>query len=148
VGIAKALSTIADMLPRTDLKAIIYPTARMKASIAALYARIMQLLQAAMKWYKKGKINRAVSSITKPWKLEFEQLYQDIIRCSRTVDEVAHAAQQAEMRDMHIKIYELTEVATSKNMRTFKMARLLIEIQNTMLSRPECTTVLSMFKLP
>ncbi len=62
--------------------------------------------------------------------LEFEQLYQDTIRLSRTVDDVAHAALHAEMRDMHIKIYELTDIAAS------------IENKNVTLSYPGCTTTL------
>lgn len=104
--LSKACSKIADILPRTQLTSILYPTKGMKSAVAQLYASIMKFVQEAIRWYKQGKIAHAWNSITKPWALSFEHHAQDIDEQARRVDDLSGDALKAEVREAHSEIRE------------------------------------------
>ncbi|KAF3353431.1 hypothetical protein VD0004_g4977 [Verticillium dahliae] len=105
--ISKAVSKIADVLPRTELHSVLYPTQRMQDSVAMVYAKILEFFVMAVRWYKKGKVMHSLSSITKPFSLSFKPVIEEITERSRRVDELASAASKAEIRDLHIRIHRL-----------------------------------------
>src|SRR5271170_1194293 len=100
--IAKTLTGIADVLPRTDLLSILYPTERIKEAVAQLYAHVIRFIQFAVRWYKKGKVAHSVASILQPFQISCKSIVEDIAECSRRVDSLASAASKAELRDLHI----------------------------------------------
>ena len=104
--IAKAFCRIAEILPRTDLVLILYPTNLMRDAVAHLYAQIIKFLQKAVTWYKKGKLAHAWGSIAKPWALNFQDNVEDIKALSQRVDELASTAEKAELRDVHREVLE------------------------------------------
>ena len=104
--IAKAFCRIAEILPRTDLVLILYPTNLMRDGVAHLYAQIIKFLQKAVTWYKKGKLAHAWGSIAKPWALNFHDNVEDIKALSQRVDELASTAEKAELRDVHREVLE------------------------------------------
>ncbi|KAK6512579.1 hypothetical protein TWF481_001463 [Arthrobotrys musiformis] len=101
VQLAKGITKIADALPRTNLRLILYPTAQMRYSIQTLYAHIIKFLMRGVEWYQQPSWKRAVSSITQPFALRFKDILEDISDQSREIDQLAQAASQAEIRDMH-----------------------------------------------
>ncbi|KAH7346226.1 hypothetical protein BKA65DRAFT_551153 [Rhexocercosporidium sp. MPI-PUGE-AT-0058] len=104
--LAKALSKIADVLPRTDFTLILYPTDLMQETVARLYAYVMRFLRTAIVWYKKGKLYHAIGSVINPWALSFKENVQEIDDQSRKIDRLASTASKAELRDMHHEILE------------------------------------------
>ena len=114
VQLAKGLTVIAEALPRTELKGLLYPTANMKRSIELLYAHIIKFLIRAMKSYAQPGWKHAVTSITRPFALHFKDILDDIMECSRRIDQLAIAWAQAEQRDMHSLLQSMTEMMSSK----------------------------------
>jgi hypothetical protein len=104
--LAKAMAQIADILPRVELQTLLYPTDRMKAAIADLYAHILRFLIRARDWYEEGKLHHFIHSITRPAELRYNDLLEQISYSSRNIHELAGSGQQAELRDMHAKINE------------------------------------------
>ncbi|KAG7118898.1 hypothetical protein HYQ45_015409 [Verticillium longisporum] len=86
--ISKAVSKIADVLPRTELHSVLYPTQRMQDSVAMVYAKILEFFVMAVR-------------------LSFKPVIEEITERSRRVDELASAASKAEIRALHIRIHRL-----------------------------------------
>jgi len=108
--IAKTLTRIADVLPRSDLTTILYPTERVKEAVAQLYAHIIKFIQFAVRWYKKGKIAHSIAAILQPFQISCKDIVEEIAECSRRVDSLASAASKAELRDLHITVLQLAEM--------------------------------------
>lgn len=104
IELSKAVSRIADVLPRTELHSSLYPTARMKEAVSQVYAKIVEFSVLAIKWYKKGRFSHSISALTKPFSLKYKPLLDDITDRSRRVDQLANAASKAEIRDLHIQL--------------------------------------------
>ena len=100
--ISKAVSRIADVLPRAELHLNLYPTERMKETIALLYAKIIKFVQSAICYYKRSRLSKSISAIVKPFALSFKQIVDEIAECSKRADEVANSASKAELRDLGI----------------------------------------------
>ncbi|CAO2651418.1 Nn.00g039880.m01.CDS01 [Neocucurbitaria sp. VM-36] len=102
VQLAQALSTIGDVLPRTDLYAELYKTQSMQDAISQLYARIILFFQEALKWYNRGPAGRAFASIFKPFELHYEETVKSIQACTQKIEDIASAASRAELRDINL----------------------------------------------
>jgi hypothetical protein len=123
--LAKAMSRIADLLPRIELQSIIYPTDRMRAAVADLFAYLLQFLIRAQDWYKEGRLRHFIHSITRPVELRYNDLLQQIADSSRLVDQISNSGQQAELRDVHGKIDKIkSTVEEISNAMTCKSAGL------------------------
>ncbi|KAF6811845.1 hypothetical protein CMUS01_13184 [Colletotrichum musicola] len=127
--IPKAISRIADVLPRTELHSVLYPTQRMQDAVSQLYAKIIEFFLMAIKWYKRGRLSHSIRSIVEPFSLGFKPIIDEITERSRRVDELANAASKAELRDLHVSIrglndtvLQLTEMSTliSQSLLAFK----------------------------
>ena len=139
--LSKALSTIADALPRANINAMLYPTETMKHALAMLYARIIKFFYRAMKWYQEGKLKHIYTSITRPASLRFKDLLDDITEYSSRVESEASISARAEQRDMHSKqtstlvsVTELNQAFTAwitQNGLSGQIQQLLEEQQKT-----------------
>jgi hypothetical protein len=109
--ISKTIAKIADVLPRADLCSNLYPTQRMKSAVAQLYAKIIHFVQDAVKWYKKSKLAHSVSAVFRPYDLGFKTIVEEISIASRRVDQEASAASKAEIRELHIKFEQFTQLS-------------------------------------
>lgn len=76
----------------------------MKDAIANMYAHIILFFQRAARWYNKSSAARALSSILKPFELEYQDTVEQIKLCSETINNIAHGASRAEIRDMHVTV--------------------------------------------
>lgn len=79
----------------------------MKSAVAQVYAHIIKFFYKAMTWYSEGSLKHIISSIYRPYELQFADVVDDIARYSREVDQLAFAEAQAELRQMHIEQQEL-----------------------------------------
>ncbi|KAK6332997.1 hypothetical protein TWF718_010822 [Orbilia javanica] len=142
VQLAKGITKIAEALPRTELRAILYPTAQMQNSIQILYSHIIKFLMRALKWYQQPTWKRAVSSITEPFALHFKDILEDILEQSRQIDQLALAASQAELRDMHIMIASMKNILIdeiSPGIRDLQLSSALDFVKKTRYIEPEAS---------
>ncbi|KAK0629142.1 hypothetical protein B0T17DRAFT_633566 [Bombardia bombarda] len=105
--LAKSLTQISECLPGVQLVSKLYPTPRMSKAIEELYSYILKFLTRAYEWYNEGKARRFIHSITQPPQLRYTDLLQDIRASSRTIEQFAAAASQAELREIHVKVDSL-----------------------------------------
>ena len=110
-NIAKTLTRIADVLPRAELHLILYPTPAMLTAVSEVYAHVIKFLEYAVRWYKKGKLAHSVGSILKPFQIVGKEAAENVAESSRRVDRLASAASKAELRELHLKVIELTSLA-------------------------------------
>jgi hypothetical protein len=83
----------------------------MKSAVAQLYAKIILFVQDAVKWYKKSKLAHSVSAVFRPYDLGFKTIVEEISIASRRVDQEASAASKAEIRELHIKFEQFTQLS-------------------------------------
>lgn len=76
----------------------------MKAVLEELYASILNFLMKAYEWYNEGKLSHILHGVSQPWHRVNAGLVDEIAEKSRSIDQLAAAASQAELRDMHKKI--------------------------------------------
>jgi len=107
--LVKALTRFTDFLPRQELKLILYPSCQMQQTVARLYACLMHFMVRALQWYQSGKAKRAIGAIFKPFALDFQDGLTEVNELSRTVDEIATTAAQAELRAVHTKVEDVNK---------------------------------------
>ncbi|KAE9368087.1 hypothetical protein N431DRAFT_417137 [Stipitochalara longipes BDJ] len=100
--LAKALTLISNVLPGIKLSARLYQTEEMKDAVASMYGHIIRFFQRATRWYNKSSARRALSSILKPFELEYQNTVDQIKLCSDTINNLAQGASRAEIRDVNI----------------------------------------------
>jgi hypothetical protein len=120
--VSKALSQIADNLPRLELQAFLYQTSQMRQAVSTVFAHIVKFFQRAIDWYTQGKIRHIASAILNPFELRFKDLVDEIGKASRHVDQLAVAGAQLELRQMH---------SEQNNMRL-----LLLDLKRIILGEP------------
>ncbi|KAN0116708.1 hypothetical protein V8E51_002685 [Hyaloscypha variabilis] len=105
--LVKALHRFADYLPRHELKLILYPSIQMQQAVAKLYSHVIHFMVHALQWYRKSQAKRAIEAIFKPSTLGFQDQLTEINELSRTVDEIATTAAQAELRAVHARVEDV-----------------------------------------
>ncbi|KAK1759720.1 hypothetical protein QBC47DRAFT_114843 [Echria macrotheca] len=108
-GITQALKDVASVLPRMELHAKLYPTERMKDSMARLYAHILLFLRQAVKWFSRNSATRAISAIISPFEIKYKGLIDGIRNCAEAINGEADAATKAEIRGIHVEVRQNTE---------------------------------------
>jgi hypothetical protein len=81
----------------------------MQQAVTKLYSRLLHFMVHALQWYRKNQAKRAIGAIFKPFSLGFQDQLTEINELSRTVDEIATTAAQAELRAVHIRIENLNK---------------------------------------
>lgn len=76
----------------------------MRVNFEELYAAILSFLMKVYDWYNQEKLSHFLHSVTRPLDRAYVDLVDEIAEKSRTIDQLAVAASQAELRDMHKKI--------------------------------------------
>ncbi|KAK2613386.1 hypothetical protein N8I77_000304 [Diaporthe amygdali] len=136
--ISKAIANLADVLPRTELHSILYPTARMQEAVSLLYAKIIEFVVKAIKWCKKGKARHAIAAIAHPFELKFKAIIDEITKRSRAVDELANAASKAEIRDLHFTVHQMSKSITQlTEMMAFHQQQQTLQYQSLLSFRAE-----------
>lgn len=81
----------------------------MQQAVAKLYANLIHFMVHTLEWYQKSKAKRAIGAIFKPFALEFQSQLTEVNELSKTVDEIAATAAQAELRAVHAKIEDVNK---------------------------------------
>ncbi|KAK7999450.1 hypothetical protein PG990_012050 [Apiospora arundinis] len=102
--LAKALSRIADALPRVKFYTELYPTERIKVAVEELYAQLLKFFDRAMSWCQEGTLLHMWHSLTRPPALYYADIIERIEESSRRVDQLAVTGSQAEIRAIHKKM--------------------------------------------
>jgi hypothetical protein len=105
--LAKALSRIADALPRVEFYSILYPTARMRVAVEELFAHLLRFFVRALDWYQENTFSHIIHSITRPPEIRYQDTLELIDELSRRIDQLAVSASQAEIRTIHNKLNSL-----------------------------------------
>jgi hypothetical protein len=106
--LAKGLSQIADVLPRIEFASILYPTVRMQHAVAEIYNKIIRFFLRAERWYQQGKLHHAWEALSRPTELYYSDLIRDVEECTKEIETLANVGAQAEQRDMHLEVQEMS----------------------------------------
>ncbi|ORX99892.1 hypothetical protein BCR34DRAFT_606474 [Clohesyomyces aquaticus] len=123
--LSKACSYIADVLPRTEMSLILYPTERMMEAVAQLYAKVMEFMLETIKWYRQGKIGHAWAAISRPWSIGLKEHAVVIGEQARRVDKIASLAMKAEVRDTRIQVLEMQELLKSSQQQIYELSEVM-----------------------
>ncbi|KAH6608064.1 hypothetical protein Trco_004377, partial [Trichoderma cornu-damae] len=129
-ALAKGLSQVASVLPRTELSLVLYPTERMKRAIAQLYAHIIRFLTRAKEWYDEHKLKHVWHSISRPVELRFAGLISDIESLSATVDNLAMHGSRAELRHVHQKIEQGSSELAALQKEVMETKELIVSLKS------------------
>jgi len=88
----------------------------MQQTVARLYAKLIQFMVHAMRWYQKSRSRRAIGAIFKPFALDFQDQLSEVHELSKNVDEIATTAAQAELRAVHTKVEDVYRELTLARM--------------------------------
>ncbi|RTE76948.1 hypothetical protein BHE90_008566 [Fusarium euwallaceae] len=105
--ISKALTQIAETLPRVELATILYPTERIRKAVGNLYANLMRFFIRAHQWCCEGTWRHLLHSITRPVELRYKDLLDDIASDSRQIDQLASAGARVEIREVNLKLTDI-----------------------------------------
>ncbi|KAF6841275.1 hypothetical protein CMUS01_03644 [Colletotrichum musicola] len=108
--LAKSLAEIAEHLPRWELKSRLYQTAPVQRALEELYSLILEFLSRAYAWYREPRVCRVIHSITQPPELRYNDLLKEISDRSTSIDQLAIAGSQAELRDMHEELRDVRSI--------------------------------------
>ncbi|KAK7921481.1 hypothetical protein PG985_009503 [Apiospora marii] len=106
--LAKGLSLIADRLPRVELLAMLYPTAKMQDAIADLNAHILRFLVRAYDWYKERPWEHFLHSITRPPELRYDDLLGAISCSTENIKELASCGEQVKIHSVQQKLDQVS----------------------------------------
>ncbi|KAL3605321.1 hypothetical protein FPOAC2_00264 [Fusarium poae] len=130
--ISKALSQIADSLPRVELITVLYPTDRIRQAVSNLYANLVRFFIRAHEWCQEGTFRHLLHSITRPPELRYQDLLEDITANSREIDQLAAASARVEIRDISLKLNSI--VAKLDNFQS-SSSRAVIQTNENIIAR-------------
>jgi hypothetical protein len=81
----------------------------MQQAVAKLYSRLIHFMVHALQWYRKSQAKQAIGAIFKPFALDFQDQLTEVNELSRTVDEIATTAAQAELRAVHARVEDVNK---------------------------------------
>ena len=128
---AKALAEIAHVLPRAKIKLRLYATPVIQDAVTQLFARVIQFVQRAVKWYNASKLKHIYYAIIRPASLTYSDLLEVISKQTQRIDNLASDAAQAEQRDMHNTLFETKQSVLEHR---GDMKNTLLEIRQLMLT--------------
>ncbi|KAK8038644.1 hypothetical protein PG993_007055 [Apiospora rasikravindrae] len=106
--LARGLSLIADRLPRVELLATLYPTAKMQEAIAELNAHILRFLVRAHDWYKERPWEHFLHSFTRPPELRYDDLLEAIACNTENIKELASCGEQVKIHAVQEKLDQVS----------------------------------------
>ncbi|OCL01442.1 hypothetical protein AOQ84DRAFT_402968 [Glonium stellatum] len=105
--LAKAVTKIADVLPRVKLQLETFQTEWMKDAIQKLYADIVNFLVRGLQWYEQGSLRHTFRAFSSPYKLLFQDLRDKIDESARRIDDMAITLSHAQISEMYKMIVRM-----------------------------------------
>lgn len=104
--LSKSLSEISLLLPSAQLTLILYPTEALLTIVAKIYALILRFLVESIKFYTASRLQHSFDSIFRPWKLRFQEIYDEIAQHATQLKDLSSLAAKAELRDVRLDLVE------------------------------------------
>ncbi len=130
--LSEALVAIADVLPRADLNAALYPTKLMEAALSRLYAHIILFSIQCVRWYKRSSGGRLWSALKDPFELQYHDLVEHIKLCSENIDAIANAGLRVESRHGHGLLKRHDSRLTEVDARLIEMQKSMTNCEDYM----------------
>jgi hypothetical protein len=127
------LVQIADVLPRIELANTLYPTDHMQQAVVQLYSHIIRFFIRSERWYQQGKLRHTWEALARPVELHYNDLIEEIERCTMNINEMANAGSRAEQRDIHLELRSLKEDLKCSREETKKSEAMLQEMRGLIL---------------
>ena len=129
------MARIADVLPRVEFAKALYSTPRMQEAVFQIYSHVIAFFLRAERWHQQGKLRHAWEAFSRPVELEYDDLIAEVKECTREIERLATAGAQAEQRDMHLKVLDIS--AKLKNHENLLQSQegLLLEMRGLLLCR-------------
>ena len=104
--LSKSLSQLSLLLPSANLTLILYPTPALLRTVASIYSLILRFLLESIKFFKASRLQHSLDSLFRPWKLRFQDTYDDIAQRASELKDLLSLAARAELRDVHLSLEE------------------------------------------
>ncbi|KIW46704.1 uncharacterized protein PV06_02352 [Exophiala oligosperma] len=104
--LSKSLSQTSLLLPSAQLTLFLYPTEALLTTVARIYALILRFLVESIKFYKASRLQHSIDSVFRPWKLRFQETYDEIAQHASHLKDLSSLAAKAELRDIHLDLVE------------------------------------------
>lgn len=111
----------------------------MQQAVAKLYAKLIQFMVHAMHWYQKSRSRRAIGAIFKPFALYFQEQLSEVNELSKSVDEIANTAAQAELRAVHAKVEDAYKELTLARLEIKRLGDVVSLEANRVFQVSSCT---------
>jgi hypothetical protein len=120
--LAQAFTEIGAVLPQAEFISQLYPTARIRATLASTYAQIVDFCVRATKWYEKMRrtsIKKVLGAAFKTWPLEFQDIRNNIEAQFTHLRELSAIAHQAETREINVRVVQLRALLDQARQQPF-----------------------------
>ena len=155
--LAKALARISDILPRTQLHLVLYPTEEMKRAVEELYAVLISFYQRALHWYQANRLKHVARALFKPFRLEFGDLVERINTQARSIESLAITMAHQEIRSIYVLVQEclsqqkafrfeqskVTPMITDAQQLQTQTLQLLVSMQQMLICKSAATAALA-----
>lgn len=72
----------------------------MRDALSRLYAYTIRFLHLCVRWYSRSSLGRLFSSIKHPFKLDYQELVEQIRMCTTDIEDLANAGARVDIRDI------------------------------------------------
>ncbi|KAL0259214.1 hypothetical protein SLS55_006719 [Diplodia seriata] len=114
--LAKAVSRIADALPRVKLQLLTFETSWMKDAAESLYVEVINFLMRSLEWYEASPWKHAWNAFKNPYKLRFQDLRDKIDEKSRRMDEMANTLSHMKINEIHQVVMRLEGMVSAHHL--------------------------------
>ena len=94
------IETLASRLPIASLYSEVYPTSAMKAAVASVYTEVMRFLDAALVYYRSGRLGKLVDAVIQPVEVKLNPYADAIEAAVRNIESLKDAALAAQINDI------------------------------------------------
>lgn len=121
--LSKAVSKIADALPRVKLQLLTFETDWMKDAVQSLYAEIINFLVRSLGWYEAKPWKHAWKAFKDPYKLRFQDLQDKIDEKARRMDKMANTLSQMRINEIQRALERMESTMNGKRTKAKRLCR-------------------------
>jgi hypothetical protein len=126
-------------LGRVELYSSMFRINRVEEGISTLYSYILEFVQRAVRFLKKGGFGRLTSALWRPYKLEFQEAYTNIREYADFVEKEANAANmivlQGQNRELARQLEEVTQALAAHTTSVEAMSSRMADLHTYQISQ-------------
>ncbi|KAL7934583.1 hypothetical protein V8C35DRAFT_32229 [Trichoderma chlorosporum] len=128
------LNDIANIISRSQLIILLYPTQPIRRITVAIYVHILNFLLRTLRWYRESKITHIRHAITRPNDLQYGDLLTTISALSETMSKIALDSSHAEQRDMHTSIAQIMHEQQLSREKLMELLTVILDMKKSMVA--------------